>query len=67
MSILPETVIQQIEFCEAHNPVWSAAPAAVGLNALQCTALTTATANARKAFNDAQVARQASKAFTTTL
>lgn len=67
MGTLPETVIGQIEFCEAHNGVWAAAPTTIGLTAAQVTALTTATTNARKAFNDAGIARSASKAATTKL
>jgi hypothetical protein len=67
MSVLPQTINEQIIFCEAHAPVWALTPAAIGLNALQCTALATATTNARKAFGDAQTARLASKAATTTL
>ena len=67
MSVLPPTIIEQIEFCEAHNPTWSVAPTSIGLTALQMTALTTATTNARKAYNDAQLAREASKGATTTL
>lgn len=68
MAVLPETVIGQIQFCESHAPVWAAAPpATIGLTAAQCTALTAATTGARKAFNDAQAAREASKAFTTAM
>lgn len=67
MSVLPDTTIEQIQFCEAHNPVWAATPAAIGLTAAQVTALSTATTSARKAYNDAQAARQASKGATTTL
>jgi hypothetical protein len=57
----PPTIIEQIEFCENHNPVWTAAPAAVGLNAAQCTALDAATANARVSYYAAQVIRAQSK------
>ena len=67
MSVLPDTIIGQIQFCEAHNPIWSAAPTTMGLTAAQCTALATATTNSRKSYNDAQAARQASKAATTKL
>lgn len=66
-SVLPKTVIELITFCEAHNGVWAVAPTTLGLTAAQVTALTTATTNARKAYNDAQAAREASKAATTTL
>jgi hypothetical protein len=67
MSVLPQNQNDAIIFCEAHNPVWSAAPTTIGLTAAQCTALTTATTTARKNFNDSQSAREASKAATTTL
>lgn len=67
MSVLPPNIIDQIEFCEAHNPIWAGTPAAIGLTAAQMTAMAAATLNARKAFNDAEAARQASKGATTTL
>ena len=67
MAVLPDTVIGQIQFCEAHAPVWATTPAAIGLTAAQVTALSSATTTARKSFNDAQTQRQASKAATTKL
>jgi hypothetical protein len=67
MSILPQALNDQIIFCEAHAPVWAAAPTTIGLTAAQCTALAAATSNARSSFNKAQNAREASKAATTTL
>lgn len=67
MPVLPNAVIDQIQFCEAHNPVWAATPAAIGLTAAQCTALDTATKAARAAYNATQTARSVSKAATTTL
>jgi hypothetical protein len=67
MSVLPKNIIEQIQFCEAHNSVWAIAPTIIGVTAAQVTALTAATTAARKAYNDAQAAREASKAFTTTL
>lgn len=67
MSVLPNTPLAQIQFCEAHNPVWTVAPPTIGLTAAQCTALTSATTAARKNYNDAQAIREASKAATTTL
>ena len=66
MSVLPNVLIDQIQFCEAHAPVWALAPTAIGLTAAQVTALSTATAAARKSYNDAQAAREASKAATMT-
>lgn len=67
MSVLPQTLIGQIEFCEAHNSAWSAAPTSIGLTAAQMTALTSATTTARASFNAAQVARAQSRAATTKL
>lgn len=67
MAVLPNTPIEQIQFCEAHVPVWTAAPTAIGLTAAQVTALNTATLAARKNYNDAQAARELSKAATTTM
>lgn len=66
MPVLPNTDLEQIQFCESHLPIWTAAPTTIGLTAGQCTALNTLTVNARKAYTDAQNARQASKAATTT-
>lgn len=67
MPVLPDTNLEQIQFCESHIPIWTAAPAAVGLTAAQVTALDTQTKAARAAYTAAQNARQASKAATTTL
>lgn len=67
MGVLPETLVEQIQFCESHLPVWTAAPTTIGLTAAQVTALNTATTAARKAYADAQAARQLSKAKTTDL
>ena len=67
MRILPETVLEQIQFCETHAPIWSASPSAVGLTSAMCSALAAATASTRKSYNDAHAARQASVAATTKL
>src|SRR5262245_21612322 len=67
MSILPNALNDQIIFCEAHAPVWTAAPTTIGLTAAQCTTMTSNTSKARGSFNAAQSAREASKAATTTL
>jgi hypothetical protein len=66
-SVFPQNIIDQITFCEAHNAVWAGAAASIGVLPASVTALTTATTNARKAYNDAQAARQASKAATNNL
>lgn len=65
MSILPTTLIEQIEWCESHAPVWSVTPASIGLTAAQCTALTNATNSARESYGKTLDAREASKAQTT--
>jgi hypothetical protein len=67
MSVLPDTVLEQIEFCESHLPVWTAAPTTIGLTAGMVGNLSGVTIAARQAYNAAQTARQASKAATTTL
>lgn len=64
MAVLPPNKIDLIQFCEAHVPIWSAAPTSIGLNAAQCTALDNATKAARLKFNAAETARNASKAAT---
>jgi hypothetical protein len=66
MGVLPETVIEQIEFCEAHWPVWTPAPTAIGLTAPLVAGLKTATEAARSSYNLAQAARAASKSATIT-
>ena len=64
MSVLPDSLIRQIEFCEAHAPVWAAAPTTIGLTAAQVTALQQATTAARTAYDNAQKARQSSRGAT---
>lgn len=40
MSVLPESRLQVLEFCEARNPVWNAAPpASIGLTPAAMTTL----------------------------
>lgn len=67
MSVLPNSVIDQIQFCETHLPVWSVSPTALGLTTSQLEQLESSTADARAAYTAAQAARSASKAATTTL
>jgi len=50
------------EFHEARLALWTANTAAIGLTAPSVTALTTATTQARAAFNAAEAARQAANA-----
>jgi hypothetical protein len=65
MSTLPDKDLQQIVYMEQHAPIWAANAVAVGLTVPQCALITTAVTNARKAYDAAQLARQASKAATT--
>lgn len=67
MSVLPKNLNDAIIFCEAHAPVWTAAPTTIGLTAAQCTAMTGNTTKARASYNAAQASREASKGATTTL
>lgn len=62
MPILPDGKLAQIEFFEAHNPVWAASATSIGLTSGLVTTLTTYTAAARAAYNAAQSARDASRA-----
>src|ERR1051326_1154571 len=64
MTVQPDKRLQQIEFAEAHWPIWNATPTTIGLTALQVTAIKTATMNARTAYNAAVSAGEASKAAT---
>lgn len=64
MPVIPVTRLQQIEFSEAHLPVFTAAPTSIGLTASQVSALSALTEQARKDYDAALAARQASKAAT---
>jgi hypothetical protein len=66
MPILPANKLEQIQFCETHNPVWTANATAIGLTTAQVTALALLTTSARSSYNSSQTARQASKAATNT-
>ena len=65
-NIPPQPKVDQIVWFETHLPLWAATPTAFGLTALQVTALTNLVIAARKGYTDAQTARDASKAATTT-
>lgn len=65
-NIPPTPKLDQIVWFETHLPLWSATPTAFGLTALQVSALAALVQAARKAYNDAQAARDTSKAATTT-
>lgn len=65
-NVLPDKDVDQLQFCEAHYPIWATAPAAIGLSAQAVTDFQQATKACRTAYNAALAARQASKAATTT-
>ncbi|MFM9994711.1 MAG: fibronectin type III domain-containing protein [Phycisphaerales bacterium] len=67
MPVLPPLVREQIEWLEAHLPIWAANSSAIGLSSLQVTGLTTLTTAARTAYDNAQAARISSKNSTTAL
>ena len=60
-NIPPKPSVEQIIWFETHLPLWAASPTAFGTTAAAVTAQTTLVVNARKAYNDAQNARQMSK------
>jgi hypothetical protein len=64
MPVLPDTDIGRVEFFESHIDQWTANTAALGLTAPAMAALATAIGEARTAYDDAQVARNESKAST---
>ena len=66
MPVRPANKLEQIQFCEYHNPVWAANAVAIGLTAAQVTALTALTTTARTGYTAAQTTRQTAKAATTT-
>jgi hypothetical protein len=68
MAVIPQTRLEQIQFSESHIPVWTVAPpTTIGLTAAQVAALDGLTQDARKAFDAAVAARQASKAATSAM
>lgn len=67
MAILPETIIERIEFCESHRSAWESHAEQLGLSTVQVESLQTALAAARAAFDAAQRARAAAQAATTLL
>jgi hypothetical protein len=66
MSVLPQSKLEQIQFCESHVPVWTANAAAIGLLPAQVTALAGQTTSARTSYTAAINSRQTAKAATTT-
>ncbi len=65
MSVIPLKKNEQVEWCEAHVPVWTAVATNVGLTSAQCTAFGDLTEEARKNYDEAQAAREAAKGATT--
>ncbi|MDQ7013695.1 MAG: hypothetical protein Q9O74_07330 [Planctomycetota bacterium] len=61
MGVLPEPLLQQIEFFEQRLAAWAADPAGIGLTGPQVAALATETIAARASYNAAQAARIASR------
>lgn len=64
MAILPNSEVEQIQFCEDHISAWNLNATAIGLTTALVSALQTATTKARGSYNAAQTARLASKAAT---
>jgi hypothetical protein len=63
-SVLPDTRIGRIEFCENHNTPFSTNAVAIGTTPAAVTDLATKTAAARAAYNAQQAAQNAAKAAT---
>ncbi|VAX36148.1 hypothetical protein MNBD_PLANCTO03-174 [hydrothermal vent metagenome] len=61
MAVLPEPLLQQIEFFEQRLGAWAADPAAIGLTGPQVADLASETIAARASYNLAQAARIASR------
>ncbi len=64
MGVVPDTRLGQLEFYEAHLPVWEASPAAIGLTVGQLASLETLVTAARTTYNTQQSARNAARAAT---
>lgn len=67
MGVLPTKMAEEITFGEAHAPLWAGANTTIGLQVATCTAISAAVTAARKAFTDAESARETSKAATNNL
>ena len=63
-SVLSNSKIARIEFCEAHNTPFSTNAVAIGTTVLATTDLATKTSAARAAYNAQQAAQNAAKAAT---
>ncbi|MBL0870359.1 MAG: hypothetical protein IBJ18_07280 [Phycisphaerales bacterium] len=64
MGVVPETRLGKIQFYENHLGPWADNAVAIGLTSTAVAALGSLTSNARKAYDDAEAARQAAKAAT---
>lgn len=64
MDVLPDTKLQQLEFCEAHNNVWTAQATNIGLTTTLMTNLVTLTTAARAQYNAMLAAHEAGKTAT---
>ncbi len=67
MNVLPDSLIERIQFCETHLPAWLNNPSAIGLTVSQVNELADATLIARKSYDAAEAARLASRAATITM
>ena len=64
MSVLPDGKVDKVQFCEQHNPIWSANATAIGTTTTAVTDLTTKTTAARAAFNAQKTAQDNAKSAT---
>lgn len=64
MGVVPSDRLSKIEFYEAHLAPWGTNAVAIGLTAAKVTALSDATADARKAYDDHVAAQTAARAAT---
>lgn len=63
-SVLPNTPLEKIQFCENHVDPWTTNATAIGTTSTAVTDLTTKTTAARAAYNAQQAAQLAAKAAT---
>lgn len=66
MGVVPDSRLAQLEFYEAHIPVWQAALATIGVTSLQVNGLNTLVTAARASYNTQQSAKNAAKSATQT-
>ena len=64
MAVLPETRLQQLQFCELHNPIWTSAGPSIGIPTGSMTALVTLTTAARASYTAMLAAQEASRSAT---